>query len=117
MDIYPEQQPVAEVDPSDVVAMGSAIVLIDVRELDEWEAGHAAYAEHVPVGQVEAGWLPGDSRLPLAIVCRSGARSMRAARVLSAAGFDVVNVRGGMRAWDAAGQVLVTNNGTVGAVA
>lgn len=85
--------------------------LLDVREHDEWEAGHADGATHVPLGEVpqRLGDLPeGD---PLYIVCRSGNRSGRAAAWLNAQGIDSVNVAGGMQAWAAAGKPMTSSTG------
>ena len=84
-------------------------VMVDVRERDEWDAGHAPEALHIPLGdlpgQLEA--LPlGDG--PLAVVCRSGNRSGRAVAWLTQQGLDAVNVQGGMQAWQQAGKAMVS---------
>lgn len=83
-------------------------VVVDVREPDEWAAGHAPGAVHVPLGEVpeRLGDLP-DSE-PLPVICRSGGRSQRAVQWLVQQGFDVVNVDGGMRAWGSAGKPLTS---------
>ena len=83
-------------------------VMVDVRERNEWRAGHAPDAILIPMGdlpsQIEE--LPlGDG--PLAVVCRSGNRSGRVVAWLSQQGIDAVNVAGGMQAWDAAGKPMV----------
>lgn len=88
-------------------------VLLDVRENDEWAAGHAPGAVHVPMGQVPqrldelATTLPDR---PVHVVCRSGGRSARVTTYLVQAGWDAVNVDGGMRAWAAAGRPMVTES-------
>jgi rhodanese-related sulfurtransferase len=88
-------------------------VLLDVRENDEWTAGHAPAAVHVPMGQVVqrldeiAATLPDR---PVRVVCRSGARSARVTAYLIQSGWDAVNVDGGMRAWAAAGRPMVTDS-------
>jgi rhodanese-related sulfurtransferase len=86
-------------------------VMVDVRERDEWDAGHAPEAVHIPMadlpGQIEE--LPLGDR-PLAIVCRSGNRSGRAVAWLSQQGVDAVNVAGGMQAWNAAGKPMVAES-------
>jgi rhodanese-related sulfurtransferase len=91
-------------------------VLLDVREPDEWQAGHAPDAQFIPLGELaqRAAEVPGDKRV--VAICRAGSRSERAARFLIAAGFDVVNLAGGMRAWAAAGLEVVTDDGTPGTV-
>jgi rhodanese-related sulfurtransferase len=80
-------------------------VLVDVRERVEWNAGHAPEAVHLPLSRLMAGArLPGSAAgRPVVTVCRSGHRSRQAARLLAARGVDVVDVRGGMTAWERAG--------------
>lgn len=74
-------------------------VVLDVREQDEWDAGHAPGAVHIPLGELPTrlGELPENEPLP--VICRSGGRSSRAVQWLAAQGYDVVNVDGGMRLW------------------
>ena len=85
--------------------------ILDVREQDEWDAGHAPGAVHIPLGDLPSrlGELPEDSDT-LAVVCRSGGRSSRAVAWLSQQGFDVANLDGGMRAWHGAGKPLVADS-------
>jgi rhodanese-related sulfurtransferase len=91
-------------------------LLLDVRELDEWQAGHARDARFIPLGELEAraGELARDRRI--VAICRSGARSARATMFLRAQGLDVVNLTGGMRAWSTAGLDVVTDDGAAGTV-
>jgi rhodanese-related sulfurtransferase len=100
---------------ADLVAAGA--LLLDVREPDEWDAGHAPTASHVPMREIpqRAGELPRDRRI--VAICRSGARSRVVAEALIGAGFDVVNVSGGMRAWMAADLPVETVTGAAGTVA
>lgn len=74
--------------------------LIDVREQQEWDAGHAPHAQHLPASELMARLdeLPDDER-DLYIVCRSGGRSRQVAQWLTQNGFDAINVSGGMDAW------------------
>ncbi|MBA8794069.1 rhodanese-related sulfurtransferase [Friedmanniella endophytica] len=90
---------------------GAAPLLLDVREADEWQAGHAPSALHIPLGQLEnrLGEIPADR--PVITVCRSGRRSALAARQLAAHGRSVSNLDGGMAAWSAAGLPVVTASG------
>jgi rhodanese-related sulfurtransferase len=87
-------------------------VMVDVREQNEWDAGHAPEAVFIPMGdlpsQIEE--LPiGDG--PLAVVCRSGNRSGRVVAWLTQQGIDAVNVAGGMQAWNSAGKPMVAERG------
>lgn len=92
-------------------------LLLDVRRDDEWRAGHAPDARHIPLDQltVRAGEVPSDR--PVVAVCRSGARSGRATRLLRGAGLDVVNLAGGMQAWARAGGDVVRDDSGHGYVA
>jgi rhodanese-related sulfurtransferase len=108
---------VPDVAPEDAVELVAAgALLLDVRELDEWQAGHAHGALHVPMREVPAHVeeLPTDRRI--FATCRSGAHSRAVAEVLVGAGFDVVNVGGGMRAWEAADLPIETDDGSPGTV-
>ena len=91
--------------------------LLDVRNPDEWEAGHAPAATLVPLGVLadRVAELPTDRRI--VVVCRSGGRSARAAEALVGAGYDAVNLIGGMQAWAELGLPVVTDAGGPGAVA
>ena len=107
-----------EVDPDEAVALAEAgAVLLDVREDDEWDAGHAPGALHMPLRRLAAEHtrLPADRRL--VAVCRSGQRSELAAVALIDGGYDAVNLAGGMQAWAAHGHPVVTDAGTPGWVA
>ena len=87
-------------------------VMVDVREPDEWQLGHAVNAVHTPLADLPSrvGELPEvDGTLP--IMCRSGNRSGRAVQWLLAQGYDVVNAEGGMLAWQAAGKQMVSETG------
>ena len=110
-------QKTKEVGPAEVPDLRArGAVLLDVREDDEWRAGHAPDAVHVPLGSVgeTAARFAGQEVLT---VCRSGARSGRAAKTLAAAGVDVHNVAGGMSAWASAGLPVVRDDGSPGRVA
>ncbi len=83
--------------------------LLDVREPDEWRLGRAEGALHVPLGELPDRFdeLPDG---PLVCVCRSGARSLVAARFLASRGRDAVNLDGGMVAWALDGAPLVADH-------
>lgn len=89
--------------------------LVDVRESHEWAAGHAPGAIHVPLGELHPDRLPAAERL--LCICRSGARSSQVVAALRNAGYDAVNVDGGMNAWHARGLPIVRDDGHAGTVA
>ena len=97
-------------------AVVDGAVLLDVRERDEWRAGHAPQARHVVLSQLEdhLGDLPTDR--PIVTVCRSGRRSAMAANLLTRHGYTATNLTGGMRAWGAAGLPVVTNGNKPGQI-
>ena len=86
-------------------------VIIDVREPDEWAAGHAPGAIHIPLGDLPArlAELPGAGAGSLAVTCRGGGRSSRAVAWLTQQGYDVANLDGGMKAWQIAGKPMVAH--------
>jgi len=85
--------------------------VLDVREDDEWEAGHAPHAVHIPLMQLGArvSEVPQDQEIY--VICRSGVRSARAAQALAGAGWRARNVGGGMQGWAAAGRPMTADSG------
>ncbi|GDY31171.1 rhodanese-like domain-containing protein [Gandjariella thermophila] len=85
-------------------------VLLDVREPDEWTAGHAPRAVHIPLGELAGrlGEVPEEGQVY--VICRSGGRSARAAAYLNQNGWEAVNVDGGMKSWAAAGRPMVSED-------
>lgn len=83
--------------------------LLDVREPDEWRAGHAPDAIHIPLGEVpqRLGELPADR--PVYVICRSGHRSAQVTVWLNHIGWQAANVAGGMYAWSAAGRPMTSD--------
>lgn len=99
---------IAEIDVdefADRVAEG--IRIIDVREPDEYQAGHVPGAELIPLGTLaeHLDRLAGDG--PTYLVCKSGGRSMRGCELASSQGYDVVNVTGGTGAWIESGRETI----------
>lgn len=95
---------------SPVFTLPEDVTLLDVREDDEWTAGHAPQAVHVPMGEVpqrveEIAAAFGEP--PVYVVCRSGVRSAEVTAYLTGIGVDAVNVEGGMESWMADGRPLV----------
>lgn len=107
---------IPDVDATEAARLAEAgeVLLLDVREDDEWTSGRAPQATHTALGQLDPSAVPRDR--PIVAVCRSGKRSGQAARLLSAAGVDVRNLDGGMTAWAAAGLPVVREDGTPGEI-
>ena len=101
--------------PAEAHDRATGHALVDVREAHEWAAGHAPGAIHLPLGELHPDRLPAAERL--LCVCRSGARSSQAVAALRNAGYDAVNVEGGMNAWHADGLPVVRDDGHPGTVA
>ncbi|MFJ2442156.1 MULTISPECIES: rhodanese-like domain-containing protein [unclassified Streptomyces] len=100
----------------DAAAVPSDALVLDVREDDEWAAGHVEGALHVPMsdfvarfGEVTEAVSEGRK---VYVMCRVGGRSAQVTQYLVRQGIDAVNVDGGMLAWDGAGRPMVTGSGT-----
>jgi rhodanese-related sulfurtransferase len=93
-----------------------SVVLLDVREDDEWQRGHAPGALHIPMGEVSARIGEIDADATLFVVCHLGGRSLRVAQYLAQNGYTPVNVSGGMQAWADSGRPVVTDGGGVGTI-
>lgn len=80
-----------------------SLFILDVRQPDEFRAGHINGAKLIPLNELHGRMseLPKDSTI--LCVCRSGSRSGAAARQLKSAGWDALNLRGGMMGWQMAG--------------
>ncbi len=90
-----------------VKALGEGkVALVDVREQNEWDAGHVEGAELNPLSVFDTEKLPRDK--PIVLICRSGNRSMTALNRARAAGFtDIWHYKGGAIGWVREGGELV----------
>jgi sulfur-carrier protein adenylyltransferase/sulfurtransferase len=98
------RQQVEEVDPAEVSEhLGNGIVLVDVRESEEWDRGHIPGAVHVPRGYLESriDGAVGDRDQRVILYCASGQRSALAAHTLSEQlGYtNVASMTGGITLW------------------
>jgi rhodanese-related sulfurtransferase len=93
-------------DELDAALAGGAL-LIDVREPNEYVAGHVPGAVLVPLGAVADRVDAFRSDGPTYVICRSGARSMRACEHVAAQGVEAINVAGGTLAWIDSGRDVV----------
>jgi glyoxylase-like metal-dependent hydrolase (beta-lactamase superfamily II)/rhodanese-related sulfurtransferase len=100
--------PVIQEIDVDVLESGAAeLLLMDVREPEEYAQGHVPGAINLPQADLASRLDEIPRHHPLALICRSGARSLRAAQFLRQVGFEqVMNIQGGTHAWRAAGKPL-----------
>jgi rhodanese-related sulfurtransferase len=106
-------RPMFDVPAIGVADLPDGAVLLDVREDDEWGAGHAPEARHVPMSQLTGRLDEVPPADPLYVICRSGNRSARVVAFLSQQGVSAVNVAGGMQSWAAAGRPMVAEHAGV----
>lgn len=85
--------------------LAGRVQVIDVRSGNEWRAGHIAWAEHLPLAELEGGRSPSSAEPGnvLVLVCQSGVRAAKAQLVLKERGIEAEVLEGGMNAWAAAG--------------
>jgi rhodanese-related sulfurtransferase len=85
--------------------------LLDVREPEEWVAGHAPDARHIPLGELAARAVEIPQDQDIYVICRSGVRSGRVVEALAGAGWTAINVAGGMQDWAVAGRPMTAETG------
>ncbi|MFF4390517.1 rhodanese-like domain-containing protein [Streptomyces sp. NPDC001552] len=99
----------------DATAVPSEGFVLDVREDDEWAAGHVEGALHIPMSDFVARFGELTEAVEdghrVYVMCRVGGRSAQVTQYLVRQEIDAVNVDGGMQAWDGAGRPMVTDNG------
>jgi rhodanese-related sulfurtransferase len=88
--------------------IASGVQLLDVRSKEEWDQGHLKGAKLLPVSEEDfAGKAKAilDPEKPVLVYCRSGRRTVKAAKALRDAGFPTVyEMEGGILAWEKAGK-------------
>lgn len=114
MSLFRPAPTIPTVSADQAASRPDTIALLDVRGVDEWAGGHAEGATHVPLQQLHPDNVPAADTLY--VICRSGNRSARAVEALRQAGYDAVNVAGGMAAWARAGHPVVRSDGRPGTV-
>lgn len=98
------------VDGFQTLIADPAVQVLDVRSQEEYDEGHIAGAKLVDVNDtafVEKAMAVLDPQRQVAVYCRSGRRSARAASLLTARGLRVTNLEGGVIAWQDSGKTLV----------
>jgi len=105
---------VQAVTASDLPALvsGQTVDLVDVRDADEWQAGHIAGARLVPLEILRADPDAALARnVPTVFICAKGVRSLQAAKLADRFGYDrVYHLEGGTREWARAGKALVVES-------
>lgn len=88
---------------------GKVPLILDVRTVDEYAAGHVAQTRHIPLDTLESrlAELEAHKGAEIYVICQSGRRSERASQLLLSKGFTPVNVEGGTGAWVSAGLPVV----------
>jgi rhodanese-related sulfurtransferase len=95
--------PEISIDELAVARAGGPVPLVDVRQPEEYEAGHVPGAKLIPMADVVArvGEIPEEG--PVYVICQTGSRSQRAADYYRNLGIEAYNVAGGTKAWTEAG--------------
>ena len=75
-----------------------ALSVLDVREVEEFEALHLEDARNFPLSQLADTYEQLDKTQTYYVICKSGIRSARACQFLAEQGYEVINVKGGMDA-------------------
>lgn len=78
----------------------SSLSVLDVREAEEFETLHLEGAQNLPLSQLADIYDQLDKDLLYYVICKSGMRSARACQFLAEKGYDVINVQGGMTAFE-----------------
>ncbi len=108
-----DQIPAVSVDDLPVdLSVASAPTLVDVREPDEWSAGHIAGAVHIPMGDLVTRLDEVPRGQDVVVVCRSGGRSAAVTSYLVQGGWQARNMTDGMLGWNARGRPMVSDSGT-----
>jgi rhodanese-related sulfurtransferase len=102
----------AEVSVAEALALrDSGAFILDVRQPEEWDAGHIPGATLIPLGELASrvGEVPADQQV--VVVCRSGNRSAQGRDILLGAGLpSVTSMAGGMNDWAASGYPTTTGS-------
>ena len=101
----------SDVPSVSVAEVGDDACFLDVREADEWAAGHIPGAIHLPMAELveRLHEIPSDRHV--VAVCRVGARSAQATAYLLQQRLSIKNLSGGMAAWAAAGRPMESDCG------
>jgi len=90
---------ILEISVDELKALLPNVVLIDVRETDEYLSGHVPGSISVPLSTVQNNVEPFLAQNPTYVICQVGGRSMRACEFAEQSGAVCINVAGGTGAW------------------
>jgi len=105
-----------EVPTVSVQDLPADAVLLDVREPDEWAAGHVEGARHIPMNDIPRRTAELDQDTDLVVVCKVGGRSAQVTAYLNQQGYRATNLDGGMLAWAAARRPMISDTSAPPAV-
>src|SRR5262245_17887052 len=109
-DATPDGRPAeANVDAL-ATALDAGAFLLDVRRQEEYVEAHVPGAVLVPLDQLPSRVSEVPTDRELYVICRTGARSGRAAQFLTASGIAATNVAGGTLAWIDTGRPVATGS-------
>ena len=88
-------------DAKEMMGKDERVLLLDVREKDEYRYGHIAQSKNISVGSINVSEseLPDDKETPIIVYCLSGARSKAACNILGNLGYTNIFDLGGINAW------------------
>ncbi|WP_182353878.1 rhodanese-like domain-containing protein [Flaviflexus huanghaiensis] len=112
--LHPGPLVTTDLDADDPIPEG--FVLVDVRSEDEWDAGHAPGAVHIPVDEL-ADRIEDVPDSDVILICRLGRRSAHAAQILAEHGIEAWVLTDGMAAWQSNGLPLVSSDGDIPTIA
>ena len=95
-----------EISALELLAIYRNVSVVDVRESDEYVAGHISGAVHIPLSTIPVRHSELDKTQTQYLICEAGGRSAQAGMFLESQGFDVVNIAGGTGAWRDSGKPL-----------
>ena len=107
--LAPRARQASPLQATQMINRGRSTAVIDVRNADEYANGHLRDAKNIPLADLgdRVGELDKAKIKTVILVCQTGARADKAARLLKSAGFeDIYSLEGGIAAWTAAGLPL-----------
>lgn len=107
--------PVETITVDELVQLAE-ITLLDIRDQQGWDLGHAPGAVHIPLAELPARFGELDLDTDVYVICRGGGQAPKAVRYLELSGVDATAVDGGMLSWGQQNRPVVRDDGTSGSV-